>query len=191
MAEGKILPYLDIPFQHASPRVLKAMRRPARGERTLERIRRWRRECPDLAIRSSFIVGFPGETEEDFSFLLDWLKEARINRLGCFRYENVDGARSNALPGHVPEEVVDERFHRLMTLQQQISAGLLAEKVGRTIDVLIDEVDEERAVGRSHWDAPEIDGSVFLDGARKVKPGDVVRARVVGAEEYDLIAEPQ
>jgi ribosomal protein S12 methylthiotransferase len=167
------------------------MRRPARGERTLERIRRWRRECPDLAIRSSFIVGFPGETEEDFSFLLDWLKEARINRLGCFRYENVDGARSNALPGHVPEEVVDERFHRLMTLQQQISAGLLAEKVGRTIDVLIDEVDEERAVGRSHWDAPEIDGSVFLDGARKVKPGDVVRARVVGAEEYDLIAEPQ
>jgi ribosomal protein S12 methylthiotransferase len=191
MAEGKILPYLDIPFQHASPRVLRAMRRPAHGERTLERIRRWRRECPDLAIRSSFIVGFPGETEEDFSFLLDWLKEARINRLGCFRYENVDGARSNALPGHVPEEVVDERFHRLMTLQQQISAGLLAEKVGRTIDVLIDVVDEERAVGRSQWDAPEIDGSVFLDGARKVKPGDVVRARVVGAEEYDLIAEPQ
>ncbi len=191
MAEGKILPYLDIPFQHVSPKVLKAMRRPAHGEKTLERIKSWRRGCPDLAIRSTFIVGFPGETEEDFALLLDWLKEARINRLGCFKYENVDGAKANALEGHVPDEVKEERFHRLMSLQQEISASLLEEKVGRTIDVLIDEVDAEGAIGRSQWDAPEIDGSVFLDGFSSAKPGDIVKARIVEAEEYDLVAETQ
>ena len=189
MAEGKVLPYLDIPFQHASPDVLKAMRRPAHGEKTLERIQRWRRDCPDLAIRSTFIVGFPGETEADFVALLDWLKEARINRLGCFKYENVDGARANGLPGHVPDEVKEERYHRLMMLQQEISTDLLAERIGRKIDVLIDEVDEEGAVGRSVWDAPEIDGSVFIDDATGLHPGDRIKARVVEAEAYDLIAE--
>ena len=167
------------------------MRRPAHGEKTLERIKSWRRGCPDLAIRSTFIVGFPGETEKDFVALLDWLKEARINRLGCFKYENVDGAKANALDGHVPDEVKEERFHRLMTLQQEISASLLEEKVGRTIDVLIDEVDAEGAIGRSQWDAPEIDGSVFLDGFSGAKPGDLIKARIVEAEEYDLVAEAQ
>ncbi|MFO1170083.1 MAG: 30S ribosomal protein S12 methylthiotransferase RimO [Hyphomicrobiaceae bacterium] len=189
MAEGKVLPYLDIPFQHASPSVLKAMRRPAHGEKTLERIARWRRDCPDLAIRSTFIVGFPGETEADFVALLDWLKEAHINRLGCFKYEDVDGAKANDLPGQVPDEVKEERFHRLMTLQQEISGTLLAEKVGRTIEVLIDEVDEEGAVGRSVWDAPEIDGAVFIDEAEGLKPGDRIQARVIEAEAYDLVAE--
>jgi ribosomal protein S12 methylthiotransferase len=189
MAEGKVLPYLDIPFQHASPAVLKAMRRPAHGEKTLERIQRWRRDCPELAIRSTFIVGFPGETEADFVALLDWLREARINRLGCFKYENVDGAKANALPGQVPDEVKEERYHRLMMLQQEISGSLLAGKIGQSIDVLIDDVDEEGAVGRSVWDAPEIDGGVFIDGAGRLKPGDLIKARIVEAEAYDLIAE--
>jgi ribosomal protein S12 methylthiotransferase len=189
MAEGKILPYLDIPFQHASPKVLRAMRRPAAQEKTLERIRRWREICPDLAIRSTFIVGFPGETEEDFTLLLDWLKEARLSRVGCFKYEAVEGAAANDLPGAVPEEVKEERWHRFMAVQQEVSRGLLQEKKGRTIDVLIDEVDEEGAIGRSAWDAPEIDGSVFLNGETGVKPGDIVRATVIEADEYDLWAE--
>ncbi|MGE0056194.1 MAG: 30S ribosomal protein S12 methylthiotransferase RimO [Hyphomicrobium sp.] len=189
MAEGKILPYLDIPFQHASPSVLKAMRRPAHQEKTAERIRRWRDVCPDLAIRSTFIVGFPGETEEDFAFLLDWLTEARINRAGCFKYEAVAGAKANELPGSVPEEVKEERWNRFMEAQKRVSAELLQEKVGRTIDVIVDEVDDDGAVGRSKWDAPEIDGSVFLDGAQQLKPGDIVRARVIGSDEYDLEAE--
>ncbi|HEX7072995.1 MAG TPA: 30S ribosomal protein S12 methylthiotransferase RimO [Hyphomicrobiaceae bacterium] len=189
MAEGKILPYLDIPFQHASPKVLRAMRRPAAQEKTLERIRRWREICPDLAIRSTFIVGFPGETEEDFTLLLDWLKEARLSRVGCFKYEAVEGAAANDLPGAVPEEVKEERWHRFMAVQQEVSRGLLQEKKGRTIDVLIDEVDEEGAMGRSAWDAPEIDGSVFLNGETGVEPGDIVRATVIEADEYDLWAE--
>ena len=189
MAEGKILPYLDIPFQHASPKVLRAMRRPAAQEKTLERIGRWREICPDLAIRSTFIVGFPGETEEDFAFLLDWLKEARLNRVGCFKYEPVEGAVANDLPGAVPEAVKEERWHRFMAVQQEVSRNLLGEKKGRTIDVLIDEVDEEGAIGRSPWDAPEIDGSVFLNGETRVEPGDLVRAKVVEADEYDLWAE--
>jgi ribosomal protein S12 methylthiotransferase len=189
MAEGKILPYLDIPFQHASPKVLRAMRRPAAQEKTLERIRRWRDICPDLAIRSTFIVGFPGETEEDFQLLLEWLKEARLNRVGCFKYEAVDGAAANDLPGAVPEEVKEERWHRFMAAQQEISRALLREKKGRIIEVLIDEVDEEGAIGRSPWDAPEIDGSVFLNGETRVKPGDIVRAKVVETDEYDLWAE--
>ena len=189
MAEGKILPYLDIPFQHASPAVLKSMRRPAAQEKTAERIRRWREVCPDLAIRSTFIVGFPGETEEDFEFLLQWLSEAKINRAGCFKYEAVEGARANELAGAVPQSVKEERWHRFMEAQRDVSARLLAEKVGRTIDVLIDEADEEGATGRSRWDAPEIDGSVYLNGETAAKPGDIVRARVLHSDEYDLWAE--
>jgi len=191
MAEGRVLPYLDIPFQHASPRILKAMRRPASGERTLERIARWRRDCPDLALRSTFIVGFPGETEEDFQILLDWLAEARIERAGCFKYEPVSGARANEIEGAVPEEVKEERWHRFMAAQNSISAEIMAGKVGREIDVLIDEVDaeNEEAIGRSVWDAPEIDGNVFLPGETSLEPGDVVRARIVEAEDYDVVGE--
>jgi ribosomal protein S12 methylthiotransferase len=188
MAEGKILPYLDIPFQHASPRVLKAMRRPAHQEKTLERLARWREVCPDLAVRSTFIVGFPGETEEDFEFLLDWLKEARLGRVGCFKYEAVDGAAANAIGAAVPEEVKEERWHRFMGVQQEVSRELMATRVGRTIDVIIDEVGEEGAIGRSQWDAPEIDGSVFIDEAAGVEPGDIVQAHVAHADEYDLRA---
>jgi ribosomal protein S12 methylthiotransferase len=189
MAEGKILPYLDIPFQHAAPAVLKAMRRPAHQEKTRERLRRWRAVCPDLAIRSTFIVGFPGETEADFQFLLDWLKEAKLARVGCFKYEPVEGAAANDLAGAVPEEVKEERWHRFMAAQQVVSREVLATRVGRTIDVVVDEVDEEGAIGRSQWDAPEIDGSVFLNGATGLKPGDLVPARIVHADEYDLWGE--
>ncbi|HRN83808.1 MAG TPA: 30S ribosomal protein S12 methylthiotransferase RimO [Hyphomicrobium sp.] len=188
MAEGRILPYLDIPFQHASPAVLKAMRRPAHQEKTAERIARWREICPDLAIRSTFIVGFPGETEEDFSILLDWLRETRLNRIGCFKYEAVAGAPANDLPGAVPEEVKEERWHRFMEAQQEISAEIQAARVGSEIDVIVDEVDPDGAVGRSKWDAPEIDGSVFLESARPLNPGDIVRARVTDADDYDLFA---
>ncbi len=189
MAEGKILPYLDIPFQHASPAVLKAMRRPASQEKTAERIRRWREVCPDLAIRSTFIVGFPGETEADFEMLLQWLRDAKINRAGCFKYEAVAGAKANDLDGAVPQVVKEDRWHRFMAAQKSVSAELLAETVGRDIDVLIDEVDDGGAVGRSKWDAPEIDGSVFLNGETGLKPGDIVRAKVVEADDYDLWAE--
>ncbi|WP_461480716.1 30S ribosomal protein S12 methylthiotransferase RimO [Porticoccus sp.] len=189
MAQGKILPYLDIPFQHAHPEVLKAMKRPANEEKVLERIRRWREICPDLTLRSTFIVGFPGETEEHFQYLLDWLQEAQLDRVGCFKYEAVDGAPANALPGAVPEDVKQQRWERFMETQQGISAKRLQRKVGRTIEVLIDEIDEEGAVGRSSADAPEIDGSVYLDGAFDLKPGDLVKARVVEADDYDLWAE--
>jgi ribosomal protein S12 methylthiotransferase len=189
MADGKILPYLDIPFQHASPDVLKAMRRPASQEKTAERIRKWRETCPDLAIRSTFIVGFPGETEADFEMLLAWLKEARINRAGCFKYEAVAGAKANDLEGAVPEEVKEERWHRFMKVQKEVSRALLAEKVGSVIDLIIDDVDEEGAIGRSRFDAPEIDGSVFLNGELDVAPGDIVKAKVVEADAYDLWAE--
>jgi len=189
MAEGKLLPYLDIPFQHASPAVLKAMRRPAHQERTAARIADWRKICPDLAIRSTFIVGFPGETEEDFNVLLEWLAEAKINRAGCFKYEAVAGAKANELPGAVPEEVKEERWHRFMLAQQDVSTALLEEKVGRTVDVLIDEVDEEGAIGRTKWDAPEIDGSVYLNGASDLEPGDIVRARIHASDDCDLWAD--
>jgi ribosomal protein S12 methylthiotransferase len=189
MAEGKVLPYLDIPFQHASPAVLAAMRRPAHQERTLARLERWRAMCPDLAIRSTFIVGFPGETEEDFRMLLDWLKEAKILRAGCFKYEAVEGARANALPGAVPEEVKEERWHRFMSAQQETSRTLLAGKVGRTIEVLVDEVDGDGGIGRSKWDAPEIDGAVYLNGETELAPGDIVPVKVVHSDEYDLWAE--
>jgi ribosomal protein S12 methylthiotransferase len=190
MAEGKILPYLDIPFQHASPMVLKAMRRPAHQERTLERLAAWRKICPDLAIRSTFIVGFPGETEEDFELLVDWIKEARLNRVGCFRYEEVEGAAANALPAAVPAEVKEERWHRFMAAQQEVSREIMRDRVGRRIDVLIDEAGPEGTVGRSQWDAPEIDGLVRLEGGDDLKPGDLVEARVVAADEYDLVARP-
>jgi ribosomal protein S12 methylthiotransferase len=186
MAEGRVLPYLDIPFQHASPSVLKAMRRPAHQERTLDRIRSWRAICPDLAIRSTFIVGFPGETHEDFALLLDWLGEARLARVGCFKYEDVDGAAANDLPGQVPQEVKEERFARLMQHQQAISAELLAERVGRTIEVIVDEIDEDGAIARSAWDAPEIDGNVYLNGETGLSVGDRARVVVEAADEYDL-----
>jgi ribosomal protein S12 methylthiotransferase len=193
MAEGLVLPYLDIPFQHASPNVLKAMRRPANQAKVLDRINAWRKGCPDLAIRSTFIVGFPGETEDDFEYLLDWVRETRIERAGCFKYEPVDGATANDLPGAVPEEVKEERWHRFMEVQAQVSAEIMQTRVGREIDVLIDAIDEDEdgveAVGRSVWDAPEIDGNVFLPGEGGLKPGDLVRAKVVEAEDYDLIGE--
>ena len=190
MAEGKILPYLDIPFQHASPRVLKAMRRPGASAGTLDRLHNWRKVCPDLTIRSTFIVGFPGETEEDFQILLDWIGEARLGRVGCFKYEPVEGAKANALDGAVPEEVKEERWHRFMQAQQKVSEEIMAARVGRTVQVLIDEVDEDGAVGRTVWDAPEIDGSVFLEGATDLKPGDMLAARILEADAYDLWAEP-
>ncbi len=192
MAEGKILPYLDIPFQHASPQVLKAMRRPANQVKTLDRIKAWRDICPDLTIRSNFIVGFPGETDEDFEFLLDWLEEAEIDRAGCFKYEPVTGAPANDLEGVVPDEVKDERFAQLMEVAQGVSTAQLAKKVGRTIEVLVDDVRplEGRAIARSKWDAPDIDGQVIVDHAVGVKPGDKLSVVVTGSDEYDLFAEP-
>lgn len=188
MAEGKVLPYLDIPLQHASPRILKMMKRPGAVERTLERIKRWREICPDLTLRSTFIVGFPGETEEDFQMLLDFLTEARLDRVGCFKFSPIEGAAANALANPVSEEVKEARYHRFMQLQQKISTERLAEKVGRDIMVIIDEVDDEGAIGRSMADAPEIDGAVYLNGETGLKPGDIVRARVDHADEYDLWA---
>ena len=192
MAEGKILPYLDIPFQHAAPNVLKAMKRPANQEKVLDRLASWRSICPDIAIRSTFIVGFPGETDADFEYLLQWMKEARIERAGCFKYEPVSGAKANELGlPHVPDELKQERWERFMEAQQEISAEIFRGKVGREIDVLVDEIDEENeeAIARSPWDAPEIDGNVFIPGATDLSPGDMVRVRIVEAEEYDLVAE--
>jgi ribosomal protein S12 methylthiotransferase len=189
MAEGKLLPYLDIPFQHASPKVLRAMRRPARQEKTLERIRAWREQCPDLVLRSTFIVGFPGETEEDFTLLLDWIKEARLNRVGCFKFEPVNGAAANHLDGAVADEVKEERYARFMETQQEISADILANWVGRELDVLIDEVDAEAAKGRSYADAPEIDGAVVLEHAGSARVGDMIRTRIINSDAYDLYAE--
>ncbi|MGL5422005.1 MAG: 30S ribosomal protein S12 methylthiotransferase RimO [Serratia fonticola] len=186
MAEGKILPYLDIPLQHASPKILKLMKRPGAVERTLERIKRWREICPDLTLRSTFIVGFPGETEEDFQMLLDFLTEAKLDRVGCFKFSPVEGAAANELADPVPEEVKEERFHRFMQLQQQISAQRLQDKIGREVLVLIDEVDEEGAIGRSMADAPEIDGAVYLNGEANIKVGDIVKVKIENADEYDL-----
>ncbi len=190
MAEGKILPYLDIPLQHASPRVLKEMRRPANQVKMLDRLSAWRDICPDIAVRSTFIVGFPGETDEEFEFLLDWLKEARLERIGCFQYEPVDGAPANAIAGHIPDDVKQERWHRFMQVQSTISTEIMQHKVGREIDVIIDAIDVDEAVGRSVWDAPEIDGNVFLPDCADLEPGSIVRAEVLGAEDYDLIARP-
>ena len=187
MREGLILPYLDIPFQHASPNVLKAMKRPAHQDRTLERIAKWRAICPELAIRSTFIVGFPGETEEDFQFLLDWLKEARLERVGCFKYEPVRGAPANdlGLP-LVPEEEKEARWHRFMRAQGEISARIVGARVGKRIQVIIDEAGPTVAKGRSKWDAPEIDGAVFVASRRPLRAGDIVTVKVERADAYDL-----
>ena len=192
MAEGLVLPYLDIPFQHASPKILRAMRRPANDARVLERIRGWREVCPDIAIRSSFVVGFPGETEEDFQYLLDWLEEAQLDRVGAFRFEPVEGAAANALPDPVPEEVKQERFERIMALSARISAAKLRAKVGKSLEVLIDSVDKETggATGRSKADAPEIDGEVHLRDAGHLAPGDIVTALIEDSDEHDLFGVP-
>jgi ribosomal protein S12 methylthiotransferase len=187
MAEGLILPYLDIPFQHAHPETLRRMARPAAAARTLDEIAAWRADCPDITLRSTFIVGYPGETEEEFQTLLDWLDEAQLDRVGCFRYENVAGARSNDLPDHVPEEVKEDRFHRFMEKSQAISEAKLAAKVGSRLQVIVDEVDEEGATCRTKADAPEIDGNLFIDeGFEGLSAGDIVEVEVDEASEYDL-----
>ena len=192
MAEGLMLPYLDIPFQHASPKILKAMKRPANEARVLERLAEWRNICPDIAIRSSFVVGFPGETEEDFQYLLDWLTEAQLDRVGAFRFEPVEGAAANALPDPVPEEVKEERYSRIMALTAEISTAKLQAKIGRTIDVIIDAVDADSggATGRSKADAPEIDGEVHLRDAGHLAQGDIVPVLVEDADEHDLFGVP-
>ncbi|NJI24509.1 30S ribosomal protein S12 methylthiotransferase RimO [Aeromonas veronii] len=188
MRDGKVLPYLDIPLQHASPRILKLMKRPGTVERTLERIQKWREICPQITLRSTFIVGFPGETEEDFQMLLDFIDKAELDRVGCFKYSPVEGALANELPDPVSEEVQEERFQRFMELQQQVSIRKLARKVGQELTVIIDEVDEEGATGRSFADAPEIDGLVYLNGETGLKPGDMVKVRIDESDEYDLWA---
>jgi ribosomal protein S12 methylthiotransferase len=189
MAAGKILPYLDVPFQHASPRILKLMKRPASSEKNLERIRAWREACPDITVRSTFIVGFPGETDAEFEELVEFIGEAQLDRVGCFAYSPVDGASANALPGPVPEEVKEERRARFMQAQAAVSAAKLARKVGKTLDAIVDEVDGTKAIARSAADAPEIDGVVRVLGARGTKPGDVIRVKVTGATEHDLEAK--
>ena len=186
MAEGRVLPYLDSPFQHASPRVLKAMRRPANEARVLERLAKWREIVPEMVVRSTFIVGFPGETEEDFTYLLDWLREARLDRVGCFKYEAVAGAAANALPDPVPEAVKQERWERFMAVSQEISAEKLRARVGLEMAVLVDEVTDGGAVGRTYADAPEIDSRVHLPGADFLNPGDMVMAHITDADAYDL-----
>src|SRR6478752_7379183 len=186
MAEGKVLPYLDIPFQHASPDVLKRMKRPAAQEKTLARIQKWREQCPDLTLRSTFIVGFPGETDSDFAYLLDWLEEAEIDRVGCFKYEPVAGAASNVLGDAVPEEIKQERWNALMARQQKISARRLKRKVGTRQQVIIDEVGPTVIKGRSKADAPEIAGAVYLSSRRPLRVGEIVTARIERADQYDL-----
>jgi ribosomal protein S12 methylthiotransferase len=190
MAEGLVLPYLDIPFQHASPRVLRTMRRPANEAKVLERLKTWRAICPDIAIRSSFVVGFPGETEEDFQYLLDWLDEAQLDRVGAFRFEPVEGAAANALPDPVPEAVKEERYARIMEKTAAISAAKLQAKIGRTLEVIIDEVGDEGATGRSQADAPEIDGEVHLRDAGHLSQGDIVRVEIEDADDHDLFGVP-
>jgi len=186
MAEGKVLPYLDIPFQHAAPKVLKAMKRPGNQMELLERINKWREICPEITIRSTFVVGFPGETEEDFEYLLDWLDKAQLDRVGCFKFEPVEGAAANDLPDPVDEDVKEERWNRLMEFQRQISEQKMQAKIGKVFDIIIDEVDEEGAIGRTKGDAPEIDGEVFLNGECDLEPGDIVKAKIEHAEDYDL-----
>ncbi|WP_439570997.1 30S ribosomal protein S12 methylthiotransferase RimO [Sphingomonas sp.] len=190
MAEGLILPYLDIPFQHAAPNVLRTMRRPANEAKVLERIHKWREITPDITIRSTFVVGFPGETEEDFQYLLDWLDEAQLDRVGAFRFEPVEGAAANDLPGAVPEAVKEERYARIMEKTAAISAAKLEAKIGRTLRVIIDEVDGDGANARSEADAPEIDGNVFLRDAGHLKQGDIVRVQIEDADEHDLYGVP-
>jgi ribosomal protein S12 methylthiotransferase len=188
MAEGKILPYLDVPFQHASPRILKAMKRPANSENVLTRVQAWRAICPDITIRSTFIAGFPGETEDDFQLLMNFLEEARLDRVGCFTYSPVEGAKANELGEHVPEEVKEERKARLMELQERISAERLAAKVGKSMTVLVDEVDDEGAVARGSADAPEIDGVVYVEG-KNFTPGEFIKVTIIDSDAHDLWAE--
>lgn len=191
MAEGKILPYLDVPFQHADPDVLKNMRRPAAAENNLKRIKAWRSICPELTIRSTFIVGFPGETESQFEALLEFLQEAQLDRVGCFQYSPVAGASANELADPVPDDVKEERWHRFMQTQLEISAGRLQQKLGKSISVLINEINEQYAIGRSFADAPEIDGNVFIAQKAGLQIGDIVQARVSSADDYDLWADPE
>ena len=188
MAAGKILPYLDIPLQHASPKILKAMKRPGAVERMLERIKKWREICPELTLRSTFIVGFPGETEEDFQLLLDFLQEAQLDRVGCFKFSPVEGAVATDMPDQVPEDIKEQRFHRFMQVQQAISAQCLQQKIGKTLAVIVDEIDEQGIVGRSMADAPEIDGVVYVDNLSQsaVKIGDIIQVTITQADEYDL-----
>lgn len=189
MAEGKILPYLDIPFQHANQRILKLMKRPGNSDNVLARIKQWRTICPDLTLRSTFIVGFPGETEAEFEELLDFLREAQLDRVGAFTYSPVDGAVANDLPDHVPPEVQQDRLARLMLLQEEISAARLQAKIGKIMHVLVDEVDDEGAVARSAADAPEIDGAVFIENASHLHVGDMVKVCIIDADEHDLWAQ--
>ena len=188
MAEGLLLPYLDIPLQHASPKILKAMKRPGKIDRTLERIKQWREICPDLTLRSTFIVGFPGETEEDFQMLLDFLKEAQLDRVGCFKFSPVEGAPATEMADQVPEEVKEERFHRFMQLQQEISAERLKRKIGQTFDVIVDEIDDEGIIGRTKADAPEVDGLVYIENlsGTPVKVGEFIKVTITHSDEYDL-----
>ena len=188
MAEGLLLPYLDIPLQHASPKILKAMKRPGKIDRTLERIKQWREICPDLTLRSTFIVGFPGETEEDFQMLLDFLKEAQLDRVGCFKFSPVEGAPATEMADQVPEDVKEERFHRFMQLQQEISAERLKQKIGQTLDVIVDEIDDEGIIGRTKADAPEVDGLVYIENlsGTPVKVGEFIKGTITHSDEYDL-----
>jgi len=186
MAEGKVLPYLDVPFQHAAPSILQRMRRPAAQEKTLDRIRAWRDVCPNITLRSTFIVGFPGESEEEFAFLLDWLDEAALDRVGCFRYEPVKGAAANDLGDAVPDEVKEERWHRFMQRQQAISARRLKRHVGTRQQVIIDEVGPQGARGRSKGDAPEIDGAVHVTSRRPLRVGELATVKIEHADAYDL-----
>ena len=188
MAEGLLLPYLDIPLQHASPKILKAMKRPGKIDRTLERIKQWREICPDLTLRSTFIVGFPGETEEDFQMLLDFLKEAQLDRVGCFKFSPVEGAPATEMADQVPKDVKEERFHRFMQLQQEISAERLKQKIGQTLDVIVDEIDDEGIIGRTKADAPEVDGLVYIENlsGAPVKVGEFIKVTITHSDEYDL-----
>ena len=188
MAEGLLLSYLDIPLQHASPKILKAMKRPGKIDRTLERIKQWREICPDLTLRSTFIVGFPGETEEDFQMLLDFLKEAQLDRVGCFKFSPVEGAPATEMADQVPEDVKEERFHRFMQLQQEISAERLKQKIGQTLDVIVDEIDDEGIIGRTKADAPEVDGLVYIENlsGTPVKVGEFIKVTITHSDEYDL-----
>ena len=190
MADGAILPYLDIPFQHASPKILRAMKRPASRERVLERIAGWREICPELVIRSTFIVGFPGETDDDFEILMDFLDAAQLDRVGCFTYSPVDGAAANELPGPVPVEVAEERYHRFMTHQQAISKRKLETRIGQQLDVLVESASEQGYLARSYADAPEIDGLVHIESGQALRAGEFCRVEITGTDEYDLYARP-
>ncbi|ARO88642.1 30S ribosomal protein S12 methylthiotransferase RimO [Nitrosospira lacus] len=189
MAERKILPYLDVPFQHASPRILKAMKRPASSENNLARIRQWREVCPDITLRSTFIVGFPGETEAEFEELLEFLREAQLDRVGCFAYSPVEGATANALPDHIPEEIKKERHARFMAAQEEISTARLTRKIGKRMTVLVDEIQKNKAIARSSADAPEIDGVVYIDHAKTMKPGEFIEVEITGSDAHDLFAK--